>query len=161
MRLAGVLADDVIIESGRLQFEDNINPTITGHFIVKEGTLFTDNNANIMTALVAGNFGRAGAEIRLGDGGAFWPEIDRRAAPRTDRRSRSARSRAGKSYIVLDEGGGSNLADVHFNSHAGPQFDDRPGPQRRQRARCEPTSTPGPNGAIENNASDTNIHAAT
>jgi hypothetical protein len=65
---------------------------------------------------------------------------------------------AGKSYLVLDEGGGSNLADVHFNNVTLAANSTLDLGLNGGNALLRATVNAGAGSAIENNASDTNIH---
>jgi hypothetical protein len=158
VRLAGVTAGNIVIESGRVDFEDNFAVTLgaTGHFNVNAGTMYVNNDAVLMAALEAGNLGRAGAEIRLGDGGALYTEFDRGVVRTVSQAVRT--TGAGKSYLVLDEGGGNNLADVHYNNVTLAPNSTLDMGLNGGNALLRATINSADGSAIENNASDTNIH---
>jgi hypothetical protein len=158
VRLAGVRARNITIESGRVDLEDNVDVVLDGggNFTVNAGTMFVNNDAILMAALEAGSLGRAGAEIRLGDGGALYTEFDRGTVRTVPQAVRTIA--AGKSYLVLDEGGGSNLADVHFSNVTLAPNSTLDLGLNGGNALLRATINAGAGSAIENNASDTNIH---
>ncbi len=95
VRLSGVIANNIYVESGRLFLEDNsnngtnstdANVTLTdpnGNFYVRGGSLYVTSQDVQTAELTAGTFGRAGAEIQISGGANVRLDIQQQAGTRT------------------------------------------------------------------------------
>ena len=153
-----------------MDFEDDHNVLLvdasgnpsTGNFNVDEGTMFvqagTVAQALLRTALEAGNLGRAGAEIRLGDGGAFYLRTTRGSVHTIPQAIKTTTS--GKSYLVLQRGDGSGDAEANFTNVTlanGSTLELNTRDNANEILRATINATAG-GGAIENNINDSSIH---
>ena len=157
VRMAGVTADNIVVQSGVVFFEDNIAVTLgsTGNLTIEGGTVFIDDNAVHTPALTDGNWGRTDSEIRIEGGGALRAEFQQQAGVRNVQQTIRA-SGPGIAELITDNGGGSGGTNVHWQdvilgSGATLAFGVDGATMT-----ATVNATAG-NGAIENNISDTNI----
>ena len=157
VRLAGVTADNIVVQSGVVFFEDNFAVTLgsTGNLTIEGGTVFIDDNAVHTTALTDGNWGRTDSEIRIEGGGALRAEFQQQAGVRNVQQTIRV-SGPGVAELITDNGGGSGGTNVHWQdvilgSGATLAFGVDGATMT-----ATVNATAG-NGAIENNISDTNI----
>ncbi|MEX2140550.1 MAG: PA14 domain-containing protein [Pirellulales bacterium] len=117
VRLAGVTADNIVVQSGVVFFEDNFAVTLgsTGNMTIEGGSVRIDDNAVHTDALTAGNWGRTGAEIRIEDGGALRVEFIQQAGVRNVAQTIRANG-PGVAEMIVDGGGGSGGTNVHLQN---------------------------------------------